>query len=424
MPKRKKSLPVYEYPKLENGKKRYYIRPYIDGKQRKIRKNDRGEKWLGYDGYVEACQECTKLINNPEVYKKNYCKDDNNNEIITFEKLFLLKNSYDEIHHTNSGASRITYEQKINKHVIPYIGNIEINNLSKEHYDIVLNHLTKYTITHGVNRGKSLKNITINSILMTIISILEHGCKFYNLETNVFKKYGLINNDKDKPIDIDISDFYKKNRVISPDDWQKVAKVMENKINKSSQKNKLHYTKLSLFLTTEYILLTRVGETQGLKYKNFKFNQNMYLLYEAWNKRLKQITPTKNRKLRLLYIPQGLMKSYINLYEIAKEQDDFNENDFIFSSVNDKNIPLSRSTIDRYRREIFKLANVRYSTNHQLRHAGISNAMYNQVDVSALSDMAGHKKEIMFENYVQTLKNANQGLIENLNQLYIPTLFK
>ena len=40
-----------------------------------------------------------------------------------------------------------------------------------------------------------------------------------------------------------------------------------------------------LFLTTEYILLTRVGETQAMRYSNLLFDNGMYNLYvnHSWN---------------------------------------------------------------------------------------------------------------------------------------------
>lgn len=50
---------------------------------------------------------------------------------------------------------------------------------------------------------------------------------------------------------------------------------------------------MMLFLTTEYILLTRVGETQAMRYYNLLFDNGMYNLYEAYCKRVKKVTPTK-----------------------------------------------------------------------------------------------------------------------------------
>jgi len=69
---------------------------------------------------------------------------------------------------------------------------------------------------------------------------------------------------------------------------------------------------------------------------------------------------------------------------------------------------------------LFKDSGVDYLTNHELRHAGISNAMHEKVDASAVADMAGHDKEVMYKTYVQTLKEANYELINSLDKLLVP----
>ncbi|MCI9434505.1 MAG: tyrosine-type recombinase/integrase [Bacilli bacterium] len=191
---------------------------------------------------------------------------------------------------------------------------------------------------------------------------------------------------------------------------------MEEMINEEKGHKKTFLTKMMLFFTVEYILLTRVGETQGMKYSNLLFDYKIYSLYEAWNKRTNSLTPTKNRKARILYIPTSLLNAFEDVYKIDSQREDFNEDEFIFGGS--KVFP--RSTIDRYRKELLTRANVDYVSNHRLRHAGISNAMHNEVDASALSDMAGHDKEIMYKTYVQTLEESNSVLVEILDKLYVP----
>ena len=110
---------------------------------------------------------------------------------------------------------------------------------------------------------------------------------------------------------------------------------------------------------------------------------------------------------------------FYKLYVHDKQQDNYQEEDFVFGGKK----PFSRSTIDRFRKKVLSMTEgVTYQTNHKLRHAGISNAIYYGVDCSAVSDMAGHNKEIMFNVYTQTLKSANEQLVKILDQVRIPNI--
>ena len=40
----------------------------------------------------------------------------------------------------------------------------------------------------------------------------------------------------------------------------------------------------------------------------------MYNLYEAYCKRVKKVTPTKNRKARILYLPPELLNAFKKMY--------------------------------------------------------------------------------------------------------------
>ncbi len=399
----------------KDKKKQYYIRTYVAdefGNKHQITRHNK--KWLGRDGERFAQQE-EIMIKNTFIYTEKETKKIEDDSI-TFKELFYLKLQNDELYHKNSQATRISYEQRIVLHVFPIFGEKVIYKLKKVDFDNLLKHLTKHIIQSGKNKGKNLKVEYINDILLITKATIEFGIENYELNNQLLKFINTIQKNRDEIKKPDPLELMKKKTILSPSDWNKVAKTMEKTIQECKANKKYFLTKMMLFLTTEYILLTRVGETQGMRYSNLLFDYSVYSLYDAWNKRTKTLTPTKNREDRILYIPDSLLNAFKRLYEIDSKRDNFDMDEFIFGT--DK--VFSRTTIDRYREKLFKDSGVDYLTNHELRHAGISNAMHEKVDASAVADMAGHDKEVMYKTYVQTLKEANYELINSLDKLLVP----
>lgn len=412
-------MPVYAEKELVDGQRRYYIRTYVKdefGKTKQITRHNKN--WIGRDGKKEAEWEESRLKNGYEDIFKDNKKETNDIENITFEQLVKLKFEYDELHNNNSESSRITYIEALNMHIFKFIGHKNIYDLNKKDFDLITNHLKNYKSATGKNKGKNLSYKYINEIIHLIRSILKYGIEFYNLNNSILLLIPDVQQNKDEVKKTNYYDLIKKQTTISPEDWQKITKAMEYMIKKAPVKKKDFTKRMMLFLTVEYILLTRVGETQAMKYSNILFDLKIYNLYEAYNKRLKRITPTKNRKSRILYIPPTLYKLLKKIYREDCSKEGFNPEQFIFG--NNKVFP--RTTIDRYRTKLCKLAGIDYLTNHELRHAGISNAVYNGIDISALSDMAGHDKEIMLKIYVQTLNKSNSMLINTLDKISIPNI--
>ena len=179
---------------------------------------------------------------------------------------------------------------------------------------------------------------------------------------------------------------------------------------------KLFLQSILLLITCEYVLFLRVGEAQGLKWKNLY--EKVYVLYEAWNKRLYRTSPLKNRDKRLLYIPDNLIIALENLRKIQQKQGVYNENGFIFGNKS----PISRSSIDRFRNEVCKKAGIKKFNNHFLRHAGESYALANKVDPTTIATMAGHKLEMMLDTYISTVESSNKYMVQTLNKIKVPLI--
>lgn len=447
-------MPLYEEKEKVNGQKVYYIRCYVAGKQ--ITRHNK-TKWIGRDGKDLAQQAETRLksgydeknkkeINRLlDIAKKDLDKEaldksytlisrlidekeeikfkekadkidtliENNKIEITLNQGFEEMLKEDKLYNRNGDSTRATNRQRYNSFIKEKLGNKNIDSLIDKDINDFITYLK--TRTSNVRFANAIIQLLRRIYLFTISK--------YNLKEKI-KLYPL-KEDRDKIVPVTMEELLKQDTVFSPEDWGAFSNsVMEEIRNTNNKEEKITLCKLALLYSCEYILLTRVGETQGMKMKNLVVESNIYVLYEAWNKLLHKLTPLKNRKARLLYIPPNLTKLFVDLFNILKEESGITEDDFLFSAVNNNNkdTPISRSTIDRRRKYFCKKSNIDYMTNHELRHAGISNAMYKEVDASAVADMAGHSKKVMFSTYVQTLKKSNMNLVSVLDQIKVPMI--
>ena len=142
----------------------------------------------------------------------------------------------------------------------------------------------------------------MNEIIHTVKSVIRYGIELYEMNEKFLKYLPDIKKDKDKVQQINPLELQNEQLTISPEDWDKVTKAMEEIINETPNEKKEFVSKMMLFLTTEYILLTRVGETQAMRYYNLLFDNGMYNLYEAYCKRVKKVTPTKKIEKQEYYI--------------------------------------------------------------------------------------------------------------------------
>lgn len=416
-------MPVYKEKFKVNGQNVWYLRTYVKFTNGKMKQTSRHNKnlWIGKEGKKMAEWEeknlSSTIYDEDEFYGRKKPTDEIQEEdkIVTFKKLFNLKMEDDELYNSNSESTRITYDECLRNHVFPFIGDMNIEEIEQSDLKNIIKHLKQHRIEKGRNKGKELSYKFKNEIIHTVKSIILYGIKYYNLNPNLTDVLIDFKEDRDKVKAVDPMKLINKQTIISPNDWEKISDAMEHLISEALPEEKERVTKMMLFFTTEYILLTRVGETQGMTYKNLFFQQKIYCLYEAYNKRLKKVTPTKNRTSRILYISDALFMAFKKMYEIDSKKPGFKIDQYIFGG--DKVFP--RTTIDRYRTKLLKRANLGYMTNHELRHAGISNAVHNNVDLSALADMSGHDKEMTLKVYTQTLKEANGLLINTLNNIKV-----
>ena len=227
-----------------------------------------------------------------KTFKSSNVSNNINNDLkkkdISFKELFYKKMNYDELHNNNSESTRMSYEENVRHHIFPIIGEKSIYELNVNDFDQIILHLKLYKIEKGKNKEKNLSSKFMNEIIHTVKSVIRYGIELYDMNEKFLKYLPDIKKDKDKVQQINPLELQNEQLTISPEDWDKVAKAMEEIINETPNEKKEFVSKMMLFLTTEYILLTRVGETQAMRYSNLLFDNGMYNLYEAYCKRVKK----------------------------------------------------------------------------------------------------------------------------------------
>ena len=410
MPKKSsKNLPIYEYDKKVNGQTRYYIRPYVNGKQTTYRLDENRNMWLGRDGYQQARNYCVLLASGIKEEKHNNCKMD-------FQTIFYEKIEYDKLHNNLSESSCWEYERTMKTLIFPLpISKKSINKWTVKDYEKLLKYLKDKKIDSGRKKGQNMSLGYIEKICTIISGVLSYGVKFYGLKYNVANKVGKIKENRNKIKDETLSEMLSKNKTIDTEDWNKFLKVANDCIEQENNiVKKIKLYEILLLITCEHVLFMRIGEVQAMKWGNLY--DNIYLLKEQYNHKIQKLCPPKNRKNRLIYIPETLKETLYKLRSTKIELGIYNENEFIFGG--DRVMP--RTTINTYRKKWCIEANIKYFSNHFLRHAGESYSLSYKADPTALAEMAGHNIKVMFDTYINGTQKANDYLTEILNNIAVP----
>lgn len=162
-------MPVYEEKEKYNGQKRYYIRLYVNDEFGKLRQLERHNKnWIGREGKKEAEWEETRLKN------KTISK-------ISNIKLYDLCDAYlRELEMTAKFSTIDKHKGNIEKYVKQLFPNDYANRIT-----------TKQILMwkEKIN-DLELKLNTKKNIYSTFGAIMQHGCKYYNIESNPLRIVG------------------------------------------------------------------------------------------------------------------------------------------------------------------------------------------------------------------------------------------
>lgn len=390
MPKSKRTIPIYEYSKKVNGQTRYYIRPYINGKQITKRVDDNGNMWLGKKGYDLANDEIKKLE------KQAITQSQEEKINLSFQ---VLKEKYlDEVKDILKEPSYISYQEVIKNQLEPFFNKDE--NSIINHQNILKWHEEMEKKTYSLN----YKN-KCHTILSEILNI---GIKKMFLTINYEKEIGP----------------FKQNKNLIQIDKNKIRYITYDEFNLfiSKVKEQLWYT---VFYTLYYTGM-RKGELMALTWKDISFADKKIIINKTYTDRTKdgkyKIIPTKNYKNRTIDINESLYNVLLKWYE-HEQNENFDINQFVFG----RDKPISSTTMTNKKNKYFKEAGFDDPiTMHEFRHSHVSlvinEAIKRNLDMNRiflmLSDRMGHTIQVMQETYMHLFPNVQSEIVNILNEIY------
>ncbi len=119
-----------------------------------------------------------------------------------------------------------------------------------------------------------------------------------------------------------------------------------------------------VFFTFLWVSGVRIGEAQGVMFKDIDFKENSVKISKSIDTKQKGkpyvINPTKTKKTRIIELPGSFMRMLKPYYENGKKIDGWSKDRFLFGF--DK--PMPNSTIDYHRNKYISAAGVKYISSH------------------------------------------------------------
>lgn len=378
-------MPVYAEKELIDGQKRWYIRTYVTdeyGKRKQITR--RNKNWLGIDGKRLAIAEDNKL------QSKKYMETEN----IYFKELCDKYLEYQK--RINKESTYYTYYQAIHKWIIPHFTK-KVKSISLNNFLIWRDYISKQNLSITMK----------NKCHIILTNIIKFGIKYGYFETNYEQNLGSFKECNEK-----IIEEKEKIKYITYEEFNILISCIDD----------LHWKTFFIFL---YYTGMRKGEIQALTWENIDFeNDKIFVTKNLTVKTFDspyKITNTKTKENRKIDIDIYLKNVLLEYYNEKSKKINFTKQDFVFGDEQ----PLSRSTIDRYKKYYFEKAKINEITIHEFRHSHVSliinEAVKRNMDMLAvfvmLSERMGHTIEVMQKTYMHLFPNIQNKVIDIMNDL-------
>lgn len=304
---------------------------------------------------------------------------------MTLKELFnIWLNKY--VKHTIKLRTFITYQNIIDKHIIPLLGDYKLDEISSSIIqDFILLKIEKGNLING----NELAYNTVNSI----VSVLKQALKCaYNLE--------LISKDITSKITL-------------PQPKEKKIEVFDVKeqqlLESFCLSRKANYLGIVLCLYTGL----RIGELLALTWNDIDFDKKLLSVN-------KNVCTIKIDGKSTMYVDEPKTKSSIRVIPIPKQLIPYlrkikrSSSSMYVITTKSNGMVGTRSYQKTYTRILNKL-NLKYRNFHSLRHTFATRALELGMDVKSLSEILGHKNAMITLNrYSHSLLNYK---IEMMNKL-------
>jgi len=175
------------------------------------------------------------------------------------------------------------------------------------------------------------------------------------------------------------------------------------------------------FFNLMFFCGTRPGEAMALKFSDL--NDNVISIIKTIDEHGKRKidTPKTSSSIRDITIDDKLKNDLLELKNYyTKKYNNINYDYFIFGGMK----PLSATTINRYKKEACKKADIRPITLHQFRHSHATLLLNQNIDIHVISKRLGHSKvSTTLDIYTHASLEQEKKVSETLNSLRtcIPT---
>ncbi|CUQ99446.1 phage integrase [Lactobacillus phage EV3] len=267
-----------------------------------------------------------------------------------------------------------------------YLPNIKLEEMTREKYQHFLDE-------YGSNHAKE----TVSKLNSLIHACVKDAIYDGDVKKDFIQRTNLVY-DKSKTWKIDY---------LSIEDMNKLVDYLVETRNH-------HYSSKYMILLAIYTGM-RLGEIQGLMWKDIDFENNMINVNRSWNALSKEYIPTKTESsIRSIQVNKKIM-------ELLKELKQ-NDNSVVFLNQFGT-IPTSNAVNKVLRESLSKLNINRQGFHfHSLRHTHVAFLLYHHVDIYIISKRLGHSDigttTKKYAYLIDEYKNrANSEIVNILNNL-------
>ena len=364
----------------DKRRKKYYVKYWVYGKSRTSK---------GFDTKTEAKKkEAEILINKNKYIDKKY-------KFYEVIDMYLNRQKI-ETEYSTYQKSKALFENVIK----PNFANMYINAITPMHCEEFKAKIN--SLSYPRKGSKSMIDITYKT--PTKNDILQRFKAVFN--------YAYCNDLIEKHPCRNLTKFKK-----TFEEEQK-ARVRETQIWDPTEFNYfLKYVKgyrYQLFFTVLYYTGLRKSECLALTWRDY-YDASLDInksKTRKTNKGFYEIKKTKTRSsVRRVYLPNFLDQILSEFKQEEMKLEGFSEDWYIFGRLD----PFAETTIDTKRKRAINDSEVKYITNHQLRHSYASYLIGSGIDVVAVSRSLGHSSiRITLDTYSHVLSRNNEKLLEAL----------
>ncbi|MBS5878285.1 site-specific integrase [Anaerococcus tetradius] len=275
-----------------------------------------------------------------------------------------------------------TKEAIVNQKILPYIGDLMLNEINNVTIIQWQNELMKIKD----NNGKKYSPTYLRTIHAQLSSILNHACRYYNLKTNVARDVGSMGEKE-----ADEMLFW------TQDEYERFIEAIKDKPESFYAFELLYWCGL------------RMGELLALTKEKFDFKKHTLKIDESLQRidGKNVITAPKTKKsIRTIVMPEFLtdeIKEYIDSFYKIKPKD------LIFN--------FSKSYLHHEMDRGSKKSQVKRIRIHDLRHSHVSLLIELGFSATAIADRVGHESIDITYRYAHLFPSKQKEMALSLTQV-------